>query len=148
MYGNSSNYLSGYAFASAMDLHALSDWRFIGESVALAVHDRGLARHGGAEGLRDPGALQGALARPRQLAAYGEPDAADLAAAYAFGIAKAHAFVDGNKRTAWVVLRLFLADSGRHLAFERAEAVEAMVDLAAGTLPESDFAAGIRARLR
>jgi death-on-curing protein len=126
----------------------LSTWRFIGESVVIAVHSQEIARHGGAEGLRDPGALRGALARPEQLVAYGTPDAADLAAAYAFGIAKAHAFVDGNKRTAWVVARLFLADNARRLDFERAEAVEAMVDLAAGTIAEAEFAAWLRSRLR
>ena len=126
----------------------MSNWRFIGENVVLAVHSQEIARHGGADGLRDPGALQGALARPRQLVAYGAPDAADLAAAYAFGIAKAHAFADGNKRTAWVVSRLFLADNGCRLDFERAEAVETMVGLAAGTSSESDFAAWLRPRLR
>jgi death-on-curing protein len=126
----------------------LKTWRFIGENVVMAIHSQEIARHGGADGLRDPAALEGALARPRQLAAYGTPDAADVAAAYAFGIAKAHAFVDGNKRTAWVVSRLFLADNGRRLDFERAEAVEAMVGLAAGALSESGFATWLRTRLR
>ena len=126
----------------------MSTWRFIGENVVLAIHSQEIARHGAADGLRDPAALEGALARPRQLAAYGTPDAADVAAAYAFGIAKAHAFVDGNKRTAWVVSRLFLADNGRRLDFERAEAVEAMVGLAAGALSESGFATWLRTRLR
>jgi len=126
----------------------LSDWRFVGEKLVFAIHAREIARHGGADGLRDPGALRSALSRPRHLVACGTPDAADLAAAYAFGIAKAHAFVDGNKRTAWVVARLFLADNGRRLAFERTEAVEAMVGLAAETCSETDFAAWLRARLQ
>ena len=126
----------------------MSTWRFIADNVVLAIHSQEIARHGGADGLRDLGALQGALARPRQLAAYGTPDAADLSAAYAFGIAKAHAFVDGNKRTAWVVARLFLADNGRRLEFERADAVEAMVGLAAGTSSEPEFADWLRHRLR
>jgi death-on-curing protein len=126
----------------------LSDWRFVGEKVVLAVHSQQIARHGGADGLRDRGAVEGALGRPRNLVAYGAPDAADLAAAYAFGIARAHAFADGNKRTAWVVARLFLADNGGRLEFDRVEAVEAMVGLAAGTTSEADFAAWIRARLR
>lgn len=125
----------------------MTEWRFVGENVVLAIHSQQIARHGGAEGLRDPAALKGALARPQHLVAYGTPDAADLAAAYAFGIARAHAFVDGNKRTAWVVSRLFLADNGCRPEFERAEAVEAMVGLAAGTCPESDFAAWLRSRL-
>jgi death-on-curing protein len=126
----------------------LNTWRFIAENVVLAIHSQEIARHGGADGLRDPAALQGALARPRHLVAYGTPDVADLAAAYAFGIAKAHAFVDGNKRTAWIVARLFLADNGCRLEFERAEAVEAMVGLAAGTSPEPEFADWLRHRLR
>jgi death-on-curing protein len=126
----------------------LITWRFIAENVVLAIHSQEIARHGGADGLRDPRALEGALARPRHLLAYGTPDAADLAAAYAFGIAKAHAFVDGNKRTAWVVARLFLADNSHQLEFERAEAVEAMVSLAAGTSSESEFADWLRHRLR
>lgn len=126
----------------------MSDWRFVGESVVFAIHAQEIARHGGRDGLRDPGALQAALARPRHLATYGTPDIADLAAAYAFAIAKAHAFADGNKRTAWVVARLFLADNGHRMSFERAEAVEAMVDLAAGAMSEPNFAAWLRSRLR
>ncbi len=122
--------------------------RFVGESGVLAIHGKEIDRHGGRDGLRDLGALQAALSRPRHLAAYGTPDIADLAAAYAFGIAKAHALVDGNKRTAWIVARLFLADNGRRLDFERQEAIEAMVGLAAGTLPEAAFAAWLRQRLR
>jgi death-on-curing protein len=126
----------------------LTDWRFVGEKVVIAIHGEEIARHGGADGLRDPGALEGALARPRHLVAHDAPDAAALAAAYAIGIAKAHAFVDGNKRTAWVVARLFLADNGQRLDFERAEAVEAMVGLAAGATSEAEFAAWLRSRLR
>jgi death-on-curing protein len=126
----------------------LSNWRFVGEKVVLAIHSQEIARHGGNDGLRDLGALQAALARPRNLAAYGTPDAADLAAGYGFGIAKAHGFVDGNKRTAWIASRLFLADNGYRLGFERTEAVEAMVGLAGGTRSEADFAAWLRARLR
>ena len=86
--------------------------RFVGGSVVLAIHGKEIDRHGGRDGLRDPGGLQAALARPRHLAVHGTPDLADLAAAYAFAIAKAHAFADGNKRTAWIVARLFLADNG------------------------------------
>ena len=77
-----------------------------------AVHDRQLAEHGGSEGIRDAGGIESALARPVNLANYGEPDAPDLAAAYAYGLAKNHGFVDGNKRTAWIAARLFLVDNG------------------------------------
>lgn len=126
---------------------AASGWRFVAQAVVLAVHGSQVARHGGVDGVRDLGALEAALARPRNLVAYGAPDAAELAAAYAFGIAKAHAFVDGNKRTAWIVARVFLADNGCRLAFERAEAVEAMVGLAAGTVSESALAGWLRERL-
>ena len=78
-------------------------WTWVAPDVVLAIHDRQIAEHGGGVGLRDAGLLSSALARPENLAAYGDPDAFDLAAAYAFGIAKNHPFVDGNKRTAWVV---------------------------------------------
>jgi death-on-curing protein len=77
----------------------VTGWRWIGLEVACAVHDRQLAEHGGGDGIRDLGAIESALARPRNLVAHGEPDAADLAASYAFGIAKNHGFIDGNKRT-------------------------------------------------
>ena len=82
------------------------------EDVAFAIHDHQLAEHGGPEGVRDAGALESALARPRNLAAYERPDAAALAAAYAYGLARNHPFADGNKRTAWVVARVFLAING------------------------------------
>ena len=75
------------------------------------------------DGVRDPGPVESALARPANLARYGNPDAADLAAAYAYGIAKNHGFLDGNKRTAWVTARLFLADNGRRLEFDPADAI-------------------------
>jgi death-on-curing protein len=75
-------------------------WLWVLDSVALAVHAEQLAEHGGGDGVRDAGALESAMARPRNLAMYGDPDAAALAAAYAYGIARNHPFVDGNKRTA------------------------------------------------
>lgn len=83
-------------------------WRWIEAGVVLAVHDQQLVEHGGRTGLRDLGMLESALGRPAQLVAYGEPDAFDLAATYAHGIARNHPFVDGNKRTAYVVCMLFL----------------------------------------
>ena len=122
-------------------------WIWVAPDVVLAIHDRQLAEHGGGEGLRDPGLLSSALARPENAAAYATPDAAALAAAYAFGIAKNHPFVDGDKRTAWVVARLFLVLNDRLLAFSPAEAIAAIEALAAGTLDEPGLAAWFRARI-
>jgi death-on-curing protein len=125
----------------------MTAWRWIAPEVVLAVHDRQLSEHGGGQGVRDPGALEFALARPQNLAAYGAPDAAALAAAYAFGIVKNHAFVDGNKRTSWVIARLFLADNGHRLNFDKAEAVRLIESLAAGAVTEEALAAWFRERL-
>ena len=97
--------------------------------------------------MRDPGAVESALARPQNLAAYGTPDAAALAAAYAFGLVRNHGFADGNKRTAWIVARLFLADNGYRLRFDKADAVRTIEALAGGTLEEAQFAQWIRERL-
>jgi death-on-curing protein len=125
----------------------MTGWRWVRREVVLAVHDRQIAEHGGLDGIRDAGAIESALARPRTLAAYGNPDAADLAAAYAFGLVKNRGFADGNKRTAWVVARLFLADNGHRLTFEKLEAVK-IVDAAAGGLcSETEVADWFRARL-
>jgi death-on-curing protein len=122
-------------------------WTWVAETVAQAIHDRQLAEHGGGEGVRDPGLLASALARPQNAANYGAPDAADLAASYAYGIAKNHPFVDGNKRTAWVVARLFLALNGRKLTFSPADAVATVEALAAGAMDEEALAAWFRARI-
>lgn len=126
----------------------MSSWKWITPSVELAVHDRHLAEHGGPTGTRDPGALESALARPQNLAAYGDPDAAALAASYAFGIARNHAFMDGNKRTAWILARLFLAANGVKLMFERKEAIEIMLALAAGEVGEDELAEWFRERVQ
>jgi death-on-curing protein len=122
-------------------------WVWIELPVAQAVHDRQLAEHGGADGVRDQGALESALARPQNLAVYGKPDGAALAAAYAFGIARNHPFIDGNKRTAWVVARLFLAANGITFEFGREEAIETMLALAAGRLSEDELAGWFRKRV-
>ncbi len=98
------------------------------------------------DGVRDPGLVESALARPANLARYGNPDAADLAAAYAYGIAKNHGFLDGNKRTAWVTARLFLADNGRRLEFDPAAAIRTMERVAAGRIGEVELAAWFRSR--
>ncbi|WP_020696352.1 type II toxin-antitoxin system death-on-curing family toxin [Reyranella massiliensis] len=125
----------------------MTAWRWVALDVLQAIHDRQIAEHGGPDGVRDGGAIESALARPRNLAAYGKPDAADLAAAYAYGLARNHGFVDGNKRVAWVAARLFLADNGYRLRFDPADAVRAVEALAADTLDEGKLAAWFRDRL-
>jgi death on curing protein len=114
---------------------------------ANAIHDRQLSEHGGGTGVRDLGLLESALARPVNQWNYGEDDPAVLAAAYAFGVARNHPFVDGNKRTAWVLARLFLAMNGRKLAFTSADAIKIMVSLAAGEIEEEVVANWFRDRL-
>ncbi len=109
-----------------------------------AVHDWLLAEHGGGPGLRDEGLLASALARPRQLAAYGQPDLCDLAAAYAAGIVRNHPFVDGNKRTAFVAAYVFLARNGLKLTASEASATHSVLALAAGEMSEAAFAAWLR----
>jgi death-on-curing protein len=121
-------------------------WRWIGAEVLYAIHDRQIAEHGGLDGVRDPGAVESALARPQNLAAYGEPNVAALAAAYAFGLARNHGFADGNKRTAWVIARLFLADNETRLKFDPADAVKTVESLAAGAISEGQFAEWIPQR--
>jgi death-on-curing protein len=120
------------------------EWRWIDKRALLMLHDESLAEHGGAGGLRDEGLLDSALARPLNLVAYGEPDAADLAAAYGYGIAKNHPFVDGNKRAAFLAAGLFLAMNGLRLGASQAEATVAVFTLAAGELDEAGFAAWLR----
>ena len=116
-------------------------------SFALSVHDRQLAEHGGGTGVRDAGALASALARPINRWSYGEDDPGELTAAYAFGIACNHPFVDGNKRTAWVVARSFLVLNGYHLEFDKQDAVTTFLALAAGELSEDELADWFRQRL-
>ena len=125
-----------------------SQWRWVGLNVVLAIHDRQLAEHGGADGIRDRNAIESALARPLNLAAYGNPDAADLAAAYAYGLANNHGFLDGNKRTAWVAARLFLADNGQRLEFDPLDAIRIMEDVAGGRIREADLAGWFRRHLK
>lgn len=114
----------------------------------MAAHAEQLAEHGGGEGVRDHTLLESAMARPQNLDAYGEPDAPALAAAYAFGIACNHPFVDGNKRTAAVVSETFLMLNGYELTASDAELVVAFVELAAGGLSEVDLEAWFREFVR
>ncbi|TSA42268.1 MAG: type II toxin-antitoxin system death-on-curing family toxin [Betaproteobacteria bacterium] len=122
----------------------MKKWVWVDPSVILAVHDEQMAEHGGAAGLRERGLLESALARPSNLAAYGKPDHADLAACYGVGIAKNHPFVDGNKRTAFVAVELFLTLNGWKLSASDADAVLAMLAVAAGKIDETGFAEWIR----
>jgi len=123
------------------------DWRWLDPAVIKAVHDRQLAEHGGADGIRDVGGIDSALARPVNLTIYGAPDAADLAAAYTYGLAKSHGFVDGNKRTAWIAARLFLADNGYRLGFDPLDAIRLMEGVAGGSVTETELARWFRDRL-
>ena len=122
-------------------------WRFIDRRALLLLHDESLAEHGGAPGLRDEGLLESALARPLNLVAYGEPDVAALAAGYGVGLAKNHAFVDGNKRAAFLAVGLFLALNGQRLATTQVDATLTMLAVASGDMSEDAFAAWIRSHL-
>jgi death-on-curing protein len=112
------------------------------------VHDAQLAEHGGAAGIRDPGLLQSALTRPRNLHAYGETDLCRLAAAYASGIVRNHPFVDGNKRTAFLAAYVFLGLNGLDLGADEAVAATTMLALASGEMEETAFADWLRAHTR
>lgn len=127
---------------------AHSGWVWVTVEVASAAHAEQLAEHGGGEGVHDNRLLESAMARPRNVAAYGKPDAAALAAAYAHGIARNHPFVDGNKRIAAVVSETFLMLNGYRLAATDAELVVAFLALAAGELSEEETADWFRQRLQ
>jgi len=119
---------------------------WIDERDALALHDSLLALHGGAVGLRDNGLLKSALARPRQHFAYAEsPDIVDMAAAYTGGIVRNHPFVDGNKRTGFVVGILFLELNGYRFSASEEDAAQAVLELASGNLDEAGYIAFLRA---
>jgi death-on-curing protein len=122
----------------------MTEPRWLPKDLILAVHDLQLAEHGGARGVRDQGLLESALARPQNLFAYGESDVAALAGAYAFGIARNHPFIDGNKRTAFVACELFLAANGYALAASDEECLAMMLALAASEIDEAEFAAWLR----
>jgi len=114
----------------------------------LAAHDEQLAEHGGGAGVRDPGLLESALARPLNLFAYGEPSLPRLAASYAFGIARNHPFVDGNKRTAAVAAELFLGLNALDLTANDVDLVRTFLALAAGEMSEEELAAWIERNSR
>ena len=122
---------------------------WIDRMLALALHERQLSEHGGGEGVRDESLLESALARPQQLFAYGNPppDLAALAASLAYGLARNHPFVDGNKRTAAVACELFLALNGATLQADNVELYPVYLSLAEGSLAENELADWLRLRL-
>lgn len=126
----------------------MTAWTWIDRDVLLAAHEEQIQEHGGAAGIRDEGLFDSALARPQNLAAYGEPDAAALAASYAFGLAKNHAFVDGNKRIALIALELFLELNDFALTADDAQCVIVILSLASGAFSEGDLAEWIRRHLK
>lgn len=122
-------------------------WIWLSARLILAAHEEQLAEHGGPPGVRDMGMLESALARPQHRALYGTPDAADLAASYAFGLARNHPFVDGNKRAAFVALEVFLELNGWSLMASDEACVATILRLAAGHLGEDELAAWIRSHI-
>lgn len=119
-------------------------WAWLSSDVLLAVHEEQLAEHGGAAGVRDLGLFESALSRPRNLVSYGDPDVCELAAAYGYGLARNRPFIDGNKRTAFVAVELFLVLNGRDLVADDAACVLTMLAIAAGEMSEQVFAEWLR----
>jgi death-on-curing protein len=122
----------------------MSDIKWLPKEAVLAIHARQLAEHGGGIGVRDLGLLDSALQRPQNKLAYETPDLADMAAAYAYGIARNHPFVDGNKRTALVVSRTFLLINGYQITTPKEDRLKTFLALAEGSLPEDALAAWFR----
>ena len=120
---------------------------WLDKRIALAMHEMLIRDYGGSAGVRDEGLLESALARPQNQVAYGDPTLAEMAAAYAFGIARNHPFVDGNKRTALMAAYAFLRMNGLRLTAPEVEAATVIRDLAAGEIGESELAAWIAANL-
>jgi len=118
----------------------MSAWVWVRKDTVLAMHNEQIAEHGGLSGIRDEGLIESALSRPVNQANYTETNVAALAAAYGFGMARNHPFIDGNKRTALLVTELFLVLNGYQLEAENASCLETFLALAAGTLPEDEFA--------
>ncbi|GAA4336598.1 type II toxin-antitoxin system death-on-curing family toxin [Variovorax defluvii] len=123
-------------------------WTWLSVELIRAAHEEQLVEHGGPPGIRDEGSLASAAGRPQHRAAYGTPDAAELAACYAFGIARNHPFVDGNKRTAFVAMEVFLDLNGWELGASDEACVLSMLALASGQLEEEALAQWIREHLR
>jgi len=122
----------------------MNEWQWVNRRVLMLLHDESLAEHGGSSGLQDEGLLESALARPLNLALYESPDAARLAASYGVGLARNHAFVDGNKPVAFLAVGLFLARNGYRLKATQVDATLTMLGVAAGEIDELEFAAWLR----
>ncbi|MDR3449942.1 MAG: type II toxin-antitoxin system death-on-curing family toxin [Alphaproteobacteria bacterium] len=120
-------------------------WRWLQEAAVIAIHGEQIAEHGGEDGIRDAGLLSSALARPQNKAIYAKASRFDLAAAYAFGIARNHPFVDGNKRAGFLAAYVFLDLNGAALAADETSAVEAMLSLASGKMKEKQFSDWLKA---
>jgi death on curing protein len=118
----------------------LRQWVLVPLGAVLAIHDEQISEHGGICGVRDLAIVDSALAKPRNLLAYGNPDAAALAAAYAFGLCSNHGFFDGNKRTAWVVAETFLNLNGYAVNALDESVVSTMLAVASGVMPEAQLA--------
>tara|TARA_R110001592_G_scaffold240125_1_gene500130 strand:+ start:707 stop:1096 length:390 start_codon:yes stop_codon:yes gene_type:complete len=125
-----------------------TQYKWILESVVHAIHDEQIAEHGGLQGSRDLTLLQSALGRPQNLVSYGEPDIAELASSYGYGIARNHPFNDGNKRTAFVVVELFLLLNDYELSADDGACVLTMLDVASGNITEEDFSRWIRDHIK
>lgn len=125
----------------------MKQWRWIEEKTVLAVHSEQLAEHGGLTGTRDKGLLESALAKPQNNAAYGNSQIEELAAAYAFGIARNHPFNDGNKRTAFVAMELFLNLNEHRLCANNEECLKIMLQVAAGDISEKELAAWVKGNI-
>ncbi len=123
-------------------------WRWISRAGLLRLHDMSLVQFGGAAGIRDEGLLESALRRVENLAHYGTPDVADLAAGYGYGLAKNHAFIDGNKRVAFLAVGLFLRFNGCALTANQPEATHTVIALASGGISEAGFGAWLRGNIR
>ena len=127
----------------------MTKWLWLDERDAMALHDRSLVLHGGAAGLRDQGLLQSALARPQQLAAYGEDvDIIALAASYTAGVVQNHPFVDGNKRSGFILGILFLETNGARFEASEEDAATAVLALASGEIDEAGYATFLRANVK
>lgn len=122
--------------------------RWLTHEIVLAAHARSLRDHGGADGVRDEGMLLSAIDRPKNFAAYGEPNVFELAASCGFGLVNNHPFVDGNKRTAFLSAYIFLGLNGQELDADEAETAAITLDLAASVVTEEEFALWLRANCK
>jgi len=124
------------------------DWDWVTAEDAILAHQQSIANYGGSDGIRHIGGLECALAYPKNLAAYGDPGMAELATGYLFAIAKNHAFVDGNKRTAWVTCNIFIEINGGELVFDKFDAVKFVEGVAGGTIDYDGARDWIAGRLK